>query len=244
MCTTRRRFASVSLALASASPARTRRASACSSSRSRTGIRLTSLRYTVRLARLVSRVSGRTSSSTASRRGSSGSSGMSSSASLVIGGFVPDVGDLRRSGRRRQQVERVVDRALVADFEVEVVRGGPSRAADLADHLPGLDHVTNMNEILKMMGVNSYEVVTVVYLHNVAVAGLHPARRDDSRGGGEDGGPKTGLDVDPPVPPAAARSEEHTSELQSPCNLVCRLLLEKKKKVQNHIISLQIQKNK
>src|SRR5256885_7315251 len=28
-----------------------------------------------------------------------------------------------------------------------------------------------------------------------------------------------------------ARSEEHTSELQSPCNLVCRLLLEKKKTV-------------
>src|SRR2546426_9329227 len=29
--------------------------------------------------------------------------------------------------------------------------------------------------------------------------------------------------------PQAMRSEEHTSELQSPCNLVCRLLLEKKK---------------
>src|SRR5256885_6854811 len=28
---------------------------------------------------------------------------------------------------------------------------------------------------------------------------------------------------------APSRSEEHTSELQSPCNLVCRLLLEKKK---------------
>src|SRR5688500_19316874 len=28
---------------------------------------------------------------------------------------------------------------------------------------------------------------------------------------------------------SALRSEEHTSELQSPCNLVCRLLLEKKK---------------
>src|SRR5256885_11766448 len=28
------------------------------------------------------------------------------------------------------------------------------------------------------------------------------------------------------------RSEEHTSELQSPCNLVCRLLLEKKKNIQ------------
>src|SRR3989454_6770679 len=31
------------------------------------------------------------------------------------------------------------------------------------------------------------------------------------------------------------RSEEHTSELQSPCNLVCRLLLEKKKKKTHHI---------
>src|SRR2546426_4432193 len=30
--------------------------------------------------------------------------------------------------------------------------------------------------------------------------------------------------------PDPRRSEEHTSELQSPCNLVCRLLLEKKKK--------------
>src|SRR2546426_4817580 len=32
------------------------------------------------------------------------------------------------------------------------------------------------------------------------------------------------------VPITTRRSEEHTSELQSPCNLVCRLLLEKKKK--------------
>src|SRR5256885_13190678 len=31
----------------------------------------------------------------------------------------------------------------------------------------------------------------------------------------------------------APRSEEHTSELQSPCNLVCRLLLEKKKNNSN-----------
>src|SRR5256885_12189480 len=31
------------------------------------------------------------------------------------------------------------------------------------------------------------------------------------------------------------RSEEHTSELQSPCNLVCRLLLEKKKKILRHV---------
>src|SRR5256885_13120141 len=32
-----------------------------------------------------------------------------------------------------------------------------------------------------------------------------------------------------------ARSEEHTSELQSPCNLVCRLLLEKKKTHTDHL---------
>src|SRR5256885_12935841 len=34
------------------------------------------------------------------------------------------------------------------------------------------------------------------------------------------------------------RSEEHTSELQSPCNLVCRLLLEKKKKNSNIITAI------
>src|SRR3989454_6861499 len=35
--------------------------------------------------------------------------------------------------------------------------------------------------------------------------------------------------VTPASPAYHTRSEEHTSELQSPCNLVCRLLLEKKK---------------
>src|SRR2546426_7303352 len=47
------------------------------------------------------------------------------------------------------------------------------------------------------------------------------------------------LKLTPPLAPelfpgifvsGSSRSEEHTSELQSPCNLVCRLLLEKKKK--------------
>src|SRR6478735_12418682 len=37
-------------------------------------------------------------------------------------------------------------------------------------------------------------------------------------------------DYDPSASASRSRSEEHTSELQSPCNLVCRLLLEKKKK--------------
>src|SRR5256885_13905062 len=36
------------------------------------------------------------------------------------------------------------------------------------------------------------------------------------------------------------RSEEHTSELQSPCNLVCRLLLEKKKNLQRMIDTVSV----
>src|SRR2546426_7709437 len=36
----------------------------------------------------------------------------------------------------------------------------------------------------------------------------------------------------------ARRSEEHTSELQSPCNLVCRLLLEKKKTLRPAILKI------
>src|SRR2546426_7335601 len=41
---------------------------------------------------------------------------------------------------------------------------------------------------------------------------------------------------------AAQRSEEHTSELQSPCNLVCRLLLEKKKKKTQHTAKTQTER--
>src|SRR2546426_2323905 len=55
--------------------------------------------------------------------------------------------------------------------------------------------------------VSTVQFMNELYPHKV------PAPR---RGGG--GGVSVG------------RSEEHTSELQSPCNLVCRLLLEKKKK--------------
>src|SRR5215467_16247651 len=41
-----------------------------------------------------------------------------------------------------------------------------------------------------------------------------------------------------------SRSEEHTSELQSPCNLVCRLLLEKKNKKKNTRITFKKKKKK
>src|SRR6266436_9825695 len=42
--------------------------------------------------------------------------------------------------------------------------------------------------------------------------------------------PRTRAPMPPPCGPSSRRSEEHTSELQSRLHLVCRLLLEKKKK--------------
>src|SRR5256885_11707770 len=48
-------------------------------------------------------------------------------------------------------------------------------------------------------------------------------------GGGEDHESAHPAAAPCAAPDRQARSEEHTSELQSPCNLVCRLLLEKKK---------------
>src|SRR5256885_8901797 len=51
-------------------------------------------------------------------------------------------------------------------------------------------------------------------------------------GVGAHGGPPSGRRIpSAPAPCCKRRSEEHTSELQSPCNLVCRLLLEKKKTI-------------
>src|SRR6266446_10372631 len=42
---------------------------------------------------------------------------------------------------------------------------------------------------------------------------------------------------------SSRRSEEHTSELQSPCNLVCRLLLEKKKKKKFYFLIIKKKTN-
>src|ERR1039457_7627744 len=53
------------------------------------------------------------------------------------------------------------------------------------------------------------------------------------------GFPRCASESDQQVLPACLRSEEHTSELQSPCNLVCRLLLEKKKKIHTYTTTHQ-----
>src|SRR2546426_2678127 len=56
------------------------------------------------------------------------------------------------------------------------------------------------------------------------------ARRGCARHRGPHGRPRADRRGSRAPPRRSDRSEEHTSELQSPCNLVCRLLLEKKKK--------------
>src|SRR5256885_8211872 len=55
--------------------------------------------------------------------------------------------------------------------------------------------------------------------------------RQDLSGAYEEAAPREGHFIRPGqvLTNLHVRSEEHTSELQSPCNLVCRLLLEKKK---------------
>src|SRR5688572_32263276 len=58
----------------------------------------------------------------------------------------------------------------------------------------------------------------------------HPGPRLRRARGRPDGDDRPGHQV---RAPATGRSEEHTSELQSQSNLVCRLLLEKKKKLNN-----------
>src|SRR2546426_4332332 len=66
-------------------------------------------------------------------------------------------------------------------------------------------------------------------LHDALPIYAEPQRQDlrQSAQGGRD--PREGLRRAARASRRRARSEEHTSELQSPCNLVCRLLLEKKK---------------
>src|SRR5256885_5636594 len=61
------------------------------------------------------------------------------------------------------------------------------------------------------------------------VEGLLPRRPGGGVGTALEVGESGVVGRDHAGPGAGLRSEEHTSELQSPCNLVCRLLLEKKK---------------
>src|SRR5688500_19660859 len=70
--------------------------------------------------------------------------------------------------------------------------------------------LSDKDRVLKFMQNNTIDVI----IHAAALTGVRECEEDKSKAW------KYNV--------TGTRSEEHTSELQSPCNLVCRLLLEKK----------------
>src|SRR6266850_6759833 len=87
-----------------------------------------------------------------------------------------------------------------------------------------------METLVKGMPRNRFETTVVISRElNFNRSSLASASRTARRIVSGPSRPKTTVLVTP------ARSEEHTSELQSPCNLVCRLLLEKKNNTIKHV---------
>src|SRR5205807_3785107 len=113
--------------------------------------------------------------------------------------------------------------AVGSNREIERFRGRGTRVIDARGHLvlPGFTdcHIHFLSGSLALGQVNLEGARTVAEIQQRVkdYAASHPGR-----------GWILGRGWTYPVF-GQARSEEHTSELQSPCNLVCRLLLEKKK---------------
>src|SRR2546426_2459055 len=96
----------------------------------------------------------------------------------------------------------------------------PLQVLEEARDCAGLHEVESPE--LHQGGASYHELEDIVGIHDPSHAHYRDLtspgdQPDASEGQGLDGGARK----------AARRSEEHTSELQSPCNLVCRLLLEK-----------------
>src|SRR2546426_2958320 len=104
-----------------------------------------------------------------------------------------------------------------------------TRWYELTERVPAGPTVSLMQKLAK-----KYQIVLVVPVYEVEMTGVYfntaPGIDADGRYLG-----KYRKHHIPHCHPGfwEKRSEEHTSELQSPCNLVCRLLLEKKKKHNN-----------
>src|SRR5437879_11038599 len=106
-------------------------------------------------------------------------------------------------------MESALAEDICTRFPVEMVRFGSSGTEATMHAIRLARAATGRDRIVKMEG--GYHG-----LHDSALVSVKP--KSDQFG-------------DPAAPtPVPARSEEHTSELQSPMYLVCRLLLEKKKK--------------
>src|SRR5256885_10170167 len=92
----------------------------------------------------------------------------------------------------------------------------PAQAAAAVAARPGARFIAGGTNLLDLMKL---QIETPVHLVDVNGTGMDTVE-PTAQGGLRIGALVRNSDL--------ARSEEHTSELQSPCNLVCRLLLEKK----------------
>src|SRR5256885_14384381 len=106
-------------------------------------------------------------------------------------------------------------------------QGAPVRLRDIAEVVDSVEDTRNLGlsngkhgvlmAIFRQPGANMIETVDrIMAITPFLRASISPSLHLD-------------VAVDRTTTIRASRSEEHTSELQSPCNLVCRLLLEKKK---------------
>src|SRR5256885_17268566 len=97
-----------------------------------------------------------------------------------------------------------------------------------------------------VFGVEESELsCSVFFFNDTATTEIYTLSLHDALpiSGSVRGAPRVGAPDRPGRAAAGSpRSEEHTSELQSPCNLVCRLLLEKKKEnvIQKHILIVNV----
>src|SRR6266850_4693317 len=115
---------------------------------------------------------------------------------------------------RRGLTELEAADALVTDRQIEI-------SGRLRISIP-----PSLSDIVIVPLVNAFQA-----LHpKVVVHCLVTERHVDHIADGIDLSLRGGDHKDSSLVASTVRSEEHTSELQSPCNLVCRLLLEKKKK--------------
>src|SRR2546427_5788897 len=118
------------------------------------------------------------------------------------------------------QLERITRQEAVSGLRTALEKGSHAAVAQLGRtdgffgnpqvKIPLPDSLTRTEKMLRRVGMGRYADELVLTMNRAAEAAVPEARQ---------------LLVD-----SIRRSEEHTSELQSQSNLVCRLLLEKKKK--------------
>src|SRR3989454_5138107 len=127
----------------------------------------------------------------------------------------------------RQDLEDVVRRALLRRHAELGARGEVTRLVEemrqLASKTGDLEEAARREDAERSLRVAQLSILRE--MSRTIVGQLDP----DELAAGVSAQLKTALGYDRVMVTSETRSEEHTSELQSPCNLVCRLLLEKKK---------------